>query len=567
MWRVQRVRRARTVEVSQFRGYAGEAVVQLVRPRTLFTALPILVLYLLLGGILEVTGLDEAYPGNLVVMLLISSYLVGRFALPAADGHTDAGFISQSEYHIGARFFAVRYLVITVLWCIPTGGLLYIIGKITSPETWQGLMYRNWYGLGLGGASILLMVAVAIILVLAPTLSFLVCTLTDELSEVFSLEPCRYLGSRGADLVVFFSTLIGGMLVFFGLYFVPLMVLSVMAGSVSGSAAQVLILFAVLLPTSVWPILMGRLCGGFAHYDTLIAAEEPDVRASMLSHADPEVAQAAAESYATQMKQPHAPQASSAPVNASGDAPSSDAGGSPHSGHVAEGHENRVNEHKVNEQALEIAPETEEARSGPSTAVFTSRPLSTATATEQANTPEVKGESADALETRVRGLSDAEVSGRIFSLDKVIDQSESLPQLYEYQLLMLRKGESEKANKTASKLILLSIDRGNRLYLEPSFLKMGEGRFQLHLMDSDWKQLHHVLFADHHYADAATALSKAATRPTDKERLPAQLLAIMEHAKRDGATTQALKVAQFLVKHHPDEPEASAAKKLIAAFT
>lgn len=264
--------------ISRFRGMAGEVTGSFLLPTTFFSALPVLIVFAVLGygaTLLKGNAQILAVP----VMFIAYVAIVGRFALAARQGELASGFFVGADSG-GLAGFVGRYLVLTLAWSVPLGLIVYLAldretlfvamlalfptdvmleggGRLQSigPTPFEMMQ---------GGAAVLLLPVVALAALLMPTLCLIVATRADTLSEALSRESWGWLLSfRGSDLPVFYAGLIGGMAVFAGVYLVPFAILIFLAFKISMQAGVLVSGFLYLLPLAATPILLGRMCGAF----------------------------------------------------------------------------------------------------------------------------------------------------------------------------------------------------------------------------------------------------------------------------------------------------------------
>lgn len=275
-------------EISRFRGMAGEVTGGFLLPTTLFSALPILIVFVVLG---YAVGMLKGNAPIVGVPLMFAAYVmvVGRFALPARHGSLDGGFFGGAD---GGELmgFIGRYLALTLAWTIPLALVVYLAfdretlffammalfptdvmlggGRLQSigPTPFELLQ---------GGASILLLPVVGLASLLMPTLCFIVATRAETLAEALNRETWGWLLSeRGGDLPAFYVGLIGGMIVFLGVYLIPFALVSFFAFKISPGAGVAVSGFLYLLAFSASPILLGRMCGAFVAGEGVLESEE-----------------------------------------------------------------------------------------------------------------------------------------------------------------------------------------------------------------------------------------------------------------------------------------------------
>ncbi|KTD61107.1 hypothetical protein [Legionella spiritensis] len=248
-------------DISNFRGMSGEVVRGFLKFSTFLTIIPIVLFWLAFYILLYFIG--RRMPGYLFFFLNIAaaSFLLARFAIPASQGELNAGIFNAHIQRGETLAFVLRYLIYTLFWCVPVFLILYFVfhtSSLFSLFSWGGTSYL---GMGIKG---LLMALVMLVCLFAPTIACLLATETSSLEEVFSLDTIGWLyNERRWDLSSFYSSIIGGMLVFYAKYLVPLLVVNLIAYKISDEAGMSFSLFIYLLPVLVSPILIGRLSGAF----------------------------------------------------------------------------------------------------------------------------------------------------------------------------------------------------------------------------------------------------------------------------------------------------------------
>lgn len=279
-------------DISRFRGMAGEVTGGFLLPVTLFSALPVLVIFAVLGyGATLLKGNAQILAAPVMFVAFIA--LVGRFALPARLGSFDSGFFGGADGG-GLLGFVGRYLVLTLAWSIPLGLVVYlaldqetlflaVMAFFPTDVMLEGggrlqSMGPSPFELLQGGAAILLLPVVGLLSLFMPTLCFIVATRADSLAEALSRESWGWLMSeRRADLPAFYVGLIGGTIVLFGVYLIPFALLSFLAFKISLQAGAAVSGFLYLLAFAASPILLGRMCGAFVAGEGDLEALPQDV--------------------------------------------------------------------------------------------------------------------------------------------------------------------------------------------------------------------------------------------------------------------------------------------------
>jgi hypothetical protein len=97
-----------------------------------------------------------------------------------------------------------------------------------------------------------------------PLIATLLATYTNSFSEVFSLEPWKWLLlERSADLPAYLSLALGAMLLFFMMYFLPLFIIKIILINIDIKLGFYFDYLLSYLPLFVLPVIHGRLSGAF----------------------------------------------------------------------------------------------------------------------------------------------------------------------------------------------------------------------------------------------------------------------------------------------------------------
>ncbi|MDD2916202.1 MAG: hypothetical protein PHP70_12890 [Gallionella sp.] len=249
-------------KVSRFRGMSGEVMRQFMSPFTLLSALPILFVFALL--LLAVSALGgRAGLITAPVFLITYTMIAGHFALPALQGEFDSGFLGSSSNGSKLWFLTGRYLALAFVFLLPVTLLLWVTMKMgvlpgsaaAMPEPLAALQ-QNAVGLP--------MAILALLSMFMLTLCFIIAIRAGTLREAFGRDAWIWLFSdRRADLPIFYASLIGGIVIFLGIYLTPFALLAFFVFEIQlQSFTKVSDLF-YLWTFSASPILFGRMCGAF----------------------------------------------------------------------------------------------------------------------------------------------------------------------------------------------------------------------------------------------------------------------------------------------------------------
>ncbi len=259
-------------DADAFGGTAGQVIRGFVRPGTLLTTVPVIVVTSILGlvsaAVVDMLGVPA--PIALVVILVASSPVVGRFALPAREGELEAGFVEAPFDGPELGSFVLRYAALTCVWAVPCAVFLLWAAPSSVASTPQG-----WDAF-LAGPTALVAVSAVVVALLAPTLSLLIATRTDSVGEALSRDAWRWLAvARRHDLVVFYAALVGGLALFVVLAAIVLLVVAALAFFVSPGLAASVALFAWIAPGAASPVLLGRLAGAFVLAEVASPGPQP----------------------------------------------------------------------------------------------------------------------------------------------------------------------------------------------------------------------------------------------------------------------------------------------------
>lgn len=257
-------------DITRFRGFSGEILRTFVQPSIFLTSIPlflywgvVLLLFMLLG--------NQLHPiVALAIVVFAASYLLGRFALPAAKGEFQEGFFTNHLDSGEARDFAMRYIVLTLMWLIPC--ILIIMGVFKNSMYF--LMSSPSLGSGSAGFVGLVMVVLYLVILMAPLFTALIATYTDTVGELLTGETYAWVFcERRSDIVSFLALVMGGIFVFFLVYMIPMAVVSMIAMKISYQFGFAVISFFYATPFMLSPVLIGRACGAFVCGGESIFAE------------------------------------------------------------------------------------------------------------------------------------------------------------------------------------------------------------------------------------------------------------------------------------------------------
>ncbi len=252
-------------EILGFRGLAGEVLRSLLRPTLWLTAFPVLVLWGLLWGALYALGSKVPlffHPG---FVLCTFGSIVSRFALASARGDVHAGFFARLDREnrcVSPDDTCLKRALGFPLFLISQKNFHYYLSKSflgDSDFLSAASLIKNLGSLG----------ALFAIFYFAPDGLCLYWPHSYVLARRIwrrFLAPSPTLDCfvhRRADTLVFLANITGGISLFLFYYFVPAVLLALLASKIHTSWASHVLQFIFLYPFLILPILVGRLCGAF----------------------------------------------------------------------------------------------------------------------------------------------------------------------------------------------------------------------------------------------------------------------------------------------------------------
>lgn len=269
-------------EISSFRGMAGEVVRGFLKFGTFLTIIPVILFWVFVYILLYFIG--NRLPGYLFLLinLIAYSFLIARFAIPASQGELHAGLFNNHIHRGETLAFVGRYFIYTLFWIVPTTLLAYYVLKTDSLLSLMfSSSFSSFTGAGFHG---LLLAFIILICIFAPTISCILSTETSSINDVFSLDPIAWLyDERRYDLSTYYVSIIGGILVFYAKYLIPLLIINLMAYKISFEAGATFSFFIYLLPVLASPILVGRLSGAFIIGESNLYEQSTPIRHSTVS--------------------------------------------------------------------------------------------------------------------------------------------------------------------------------------------------------------------------------------------------------------------------------------------
>ena len=244
-------------DISSFRGVSGDVVREFLKFSTFVTLFPILIFW---GFFYGISSLSKNIPDFIMLLLntLAFSLLISRFAIPASKGELHKGVFNMSIKNGDTLAFVARYFMYTFIWLIPT---LLLIHFVLDNNSLIALLLSGFSFIGTGINGLVLAV-VMLMSIFGPTLCCILSTKTTSFVEVLSLDPISWIyHERREDLGPFYASIIGGLILFYAKYLVPLLLIDYFLLKNSEQAGTNFAIFIQMLPFLVSPILIGRLSG------------------------------------------------------------------------------------------------------------------------------------------------------------------------------------------------------------------------------------------------------------------------------------------------------------------
>mgnify|MGYP001405079693 CR=1 FL=1 len=494
--------------MASFRGLAGDVVCSFVKPSTIFRSIPVLIFFAVTIGAIAFVLPDDAFPFDLLLSLMVLSFAVSRFAIPAVSGEFDDGWFSQHNSNSSSLSFSTRYVVITLIWSLPSAAIVWLISSFGDDSLAFDLSPMSLAQSGVMGFLTLLL---GLVFIFAPTLGFIICTATDEIAEMFNVELWKYLFiEQKADLVVFYTSLVGGVLVFWLIYALPLIVIVMIGVSISSALGGILGGFIMSLPLIMAPVLLGRLCGA------LVKGAAPDMSSEPQSEQSPE---------------------SPLPPDPQPQRPSPEQSEQP--------------------SALRIDAR-EEGNGVPSdAAAISGAPMEQAVASQSRQQQETTEDrySPGADNTLAKMLQKVDNVAPLHMANAILlakNRSNGRPDdpfaAAESTLLLAKSDNPAEAVASAAISIPLALDHDFHELAGKLYMACGSERRLLEMEEDRWNQLCGALTKGHHYQAAVVCLQSGGIASAQKFKSIADL------AIRSGKRKQALNILQLLLKRYPSAP-------------
>lgn len=261
---------------TEFSGLAGEVVRGFLSLSVWPTLVPVYFLWAFVALILYMAGQfippQALTPLSLCIGILIAGYIVGRFAIPAARSDVNSPFFSEELEPGDPIFFSLRGFLFLLIWEVP----LYLLSQIPQ-VSFSPFTVVNPTSLINAGFVTYISYLITILMLLGPTVAWLLASCTNDFAQVTSSAPWKWLfQARRRDLPAFYSSALGGWLCFLAIYLVPIAIVVGVILSIGFSSppkgefnfqaiqtAMYASLMVFLIPAAAAPVLIGRLSGAF----------------------------------------------------------------------------------------------------------------------------------------------------------------------------------------------------------------------------------------------------------------------------------------------------------------
>lgn len=494
--------------VSNYRGVAGEIVINFLRPGILFTAIPVILIVVVAAALLGLAPIPPAVTS--LVLLAIVAALVGRFAIPAANGYYNEGFLSL---HFGGRSmwgYAMRYLVALIVTGVPIWiGAMFAVPAILGAGSGGGMMgpslgLGSLMGFGFAGVAMMVFLVAA---VLGGICSYLLAIWADTPAQLFGTAPFEMLWWRRGDVLMFAISATGGVITFWLIYLIPLGVLVALLSAISSGLGATVGAFVISLPLALSPVLIGRLAGGFVSGQGHFNPNGPD---------QVELAVAAAQSaQASRAEAGGEAPAAAAPTPAADPAPAAAAA-----------------------QAAATPAEPPAAAAPPAA------PAVKAAAFDMDLLKQLIGE--------VKGLDENAMAAEEMRAGQAVsDDPENIAAVVKKGLIHVRKGEADAATPLMKLAITELLAERSQQAATQLYLACGDLRTRLPLDKLSREQLANTFRLQKRWLESAFCLYQA-WLPTNPQNAQQKLHEIGQEALGAEAWQAAGQIFQFLLKRHPD---------------
>lgn len=171
--------------------------------------------------------------------------------------------------------FALRYLIYMFAWIIP----VYLIAVyVVDVRSFMGLFFfTGTSSIAASGFQGLILAIIGLTVIFAPSICCILAAECDSFEELFSTAPLEWLFlERRQDLGPYYSSVFGGLFIFYTKYLIPLVLINILLFKTSFETGMAFSSFTYLLPFLISPILIGRLSGAFVAGEAEMASTAPN---------------------------------------------------------------------------------------------------------------------------------------------------------------------------------------------------------------------------------------------------------------------------------------------------
>lgn len=253
-------------DISTFRGLSGEVSYASTRGNVFAT---VAFLGIIIGVILFIIGLVfgrainsvPAYISNYILMVFPYIF-IGRFALAASRGNVNCGFFNGENERGETTSFLLRFVILSLIWYVPLNLLMWLTLKNVHLNPFILVRSAGAFSVS-SGKMLFLSIAqfvFTLLNILLPILTAIIVTASEDVQDILSLEPWRWLlRDRKEDLPALIGSLIGTIIYAFLKFFVPILIVSFIF-------TKFLIGINVLPSHIIWLITAGITLMAFAYY-------------------------------------------------------------------------------------------------------------------------------------------------------------------------------------------------------------------------------------------------------------------------------------------------------------
>jgi hypothetical protein len=276
----------------QFLRQISEISLRFVSPVTLLNVITVAGIVFIAGLIDQLLLIHLSGPFRAAWWVLIQALLVGRYTLAASEGsfHSD---IFDSFSHEKLPGFMLRYILISLVWIIPLGILVFgfipvqqlrltgvtewLISEVfltgSMPFSPNFTFWLTLLGISLGG--------------IFPVYSAILAGISRSPAQVLQPSLWKHPFQNGAPPVLVLIAMLGSLATVFLLYLPWVGGIALLAFQASRTLGGIIASLAILFPLMSWPIIAGRLAGTWAFFHPLPVEDELFTAKADLQEAKP----------------------------------------------------------------------------------------------------------------------------------------------------------------------------------------------------------------------------------------------------------------------------------------